>query len=431
MAGAGTPTARTYLFDNPASGSTGVLYGTTGGQSVGIRSDLGIGRIQAVLTRQVMDVDSRGWNGAVHVGAALAHQWARTEHTIDEFNMGFPMDLRSRTAIRIKDRFTGVPRVAGIGLNHGRWRFALEAMLLPGRLRSDSHAEQHTVCQFCPPSDKDFTLTHQDSKHKSTVARGLGLKLERDLTRSLRLELSYEHNYVDRGVFRPRISPEGQSELDFERSADRAIGLTLSFSFPTVGAAPSTTNGRTASEPKMPASDDTGIEPVLQCIQTRAGCVIPGTKSKAEKPAMKQATLPVVTIAALLWSLSACAGQPMRSSPSLYDRLGGKPTITAVVDDFIANVAADARINGHFANANIPRLKEKLVEQICAGTGGPCTYTGLDMRTAHQGRNISESDFNALVEDLVKSLNKFKVPEREKSELLGILAPMKGDMVTR
>jgi hemoglobin len=56
---------------------------------------------------------------------------------------------------------------------------------------------------------------------------------------------------------------------------------------------------------------------------------------------------------------------------SLYDRLGGQPANTAVVDDFVGNVAADSRINGFFGKTDIPRLKRLLVEQICAGTGGP------------------------------------------------------------
>lgn len=120
-----------------------------------------------------------------------------------------------------------------------------------------------------------------------------------------------------------------------------------------------------------------------------------------------------------------------KSEQSLYKRLGGKQAIVAVVNDFVANVAADKRVNGQFANANIPRLKQKLVEQICAGTGGPCTYTGLDMKTAHAGRHITEAQFNALVEDLAKTLGKFKVPPREKNELLAILGPMKKDIVTQ
>lgn len=128
-------------------------------------------------------------------------------------------------------------------------------------------------------------------------------------------------------------------------------------------------------------------------------------------------------------TLAGCAETMQKPSSSLYDRLGGKGAITAVVDDFVGNVAADKRINGRFANANIPHLKEKLVEQICAGSGGPCSYTGLDMKTAHTGMKIADAEFGALVEDLVKTLNKFKVPAQEQNELLGVLGPMKSDIV--
>jgi hemoglobin len=116
---------------------------------------------------------------------------------------------------------------------------------------------------------------------------------------------------------------------------------------------------------------------------------------------------------------------------SLYDRLGGKPAITAVVEDFVGRVAADSRINGKFANTDIPRLKTLLAEQICQASGGPCTYTGRSMKATHAGMGVSDADFDALVGDLVTTLNKFKVPEREKNELLGALGPMKKDIVEK
>ncbi|HEV2976297.1 MAG TPA: group 1 truncated hemoglobin [Casimicrobiaceae bacterium] len=137
----------------------------------------------------------------------------------------------------------------------------------------------------------------------------------------------------------------------------------------------------------------------------------------------------LVLFAGLL--LGACQDTSMKPvmQKSLYDRLGGKDAITAVVDDFVANVAADKRINGFFAKADIPRLKRNLVDQICSATGGPCVYSGKDMKTAHKGMGISDADFNALVEDLTKSLNKFKVPAKEQGELLGILGPLKPQIV--
>ena len=113
----------------------------------------------------------------------------------------------------------------------------------------------------------------------------------------------------------------------------------------------------------------------------------------------------------------------------LFERLGGLPAIEAVVGDFIGNVAADIRINARFAKADIPALKQKLTDQVCQATGGPCTYTGHSMVEAHTGMNVTEEEFNAVVEDLVKSLDKFQVPAGEKNEVLTALGGMKGDIV--
>ncbi|HEX7272107.1 MAG TPA: group 1 truncated hemoglobin [Casimicrobiaceae bacterium] len=142
---------------------------------------------------------------------------------------------------------------------------------------------------------------------------------------------------------------------------------------------------------------------------------------------LRRLAFPALFLAALL--LAACQDMGMAPQKSLYDRLGGKEAITAVVDDFVANVAADKRINGFFAKADIPRLKRNLVDQICQATGGPCTYTGKDMKTAHKGMGITDTDFNALVEDLKKSLDKFKVPAKEQGELLGALGSLKPQIV--
>jgi hemoglobin len=117
------------------------------------------------------------------------------------------------------------------------------------------------------------------------------------------------------------------------------------------------------------------------------------------------------------------------AKPTLYERLGGQPAIVAVVDDFVANIGADPRINGFFAKADPVRIKRLLVEQICAGTGGPCVYTGRSMQEAHHGMGVTDAAFNALVEDLVKTLNKFNVPQPEQQELLGVLGPMKAQIV--
>jgi len=144
---------------------------------------------------------------------------------------------------------------------------------------------------------------------------------------------------------------------------------------------------------------------------------------------LSRLAIPAVLVATLLLGGCQNMGMAPMQQKSLYERLGGQGAIVAVVDDFVGNVAADNRINKFFAKTDIPRLKRLLVEQICAGTGGPCTYTGRDMKSAHTGMGINDAQFNALVEDLVKALDKFKVPEKEKGELLGVLGPMKPSIV--
>ncbi len=123
------------------------------------------------------------------------------------------------------------------------------------------------------------------------------------------------------------------------------------------------------------------------------------------------------------------SGGQMMTEKSLYDRLGGIEAIKAVVNEFAGRVLADARVNKKFAKSDAPRLVLHLVEQICAATGGPCEYTGRDMKVTHKKMKVTEGEFNALVEDLVAALDKFNVPTKEKNDLLGILGPLKSQIV--
>ena len=141
------------------------------------------------------------------------------------------------------------------------------------------------------------------------------------------------------------------------------------------------------------------------------------------------ATLALVTLcnSSTVWA---------QATKSLYDRLGGKAAIVAVVDDFVANCAADKRINTFFAATaadknRLAAFKNNLVDQVCEAAGGPCKYKGRDMKSAHAGMGISNADFNALVEDLTKSLNKFKVGKAEQDQLLGVLGPMRSQIVEK
>jgi hemoglobin len=140
-----------------------------------------------------------------------------------------------------------------------------------------------------------------------------------------------------------------------------------------------------------------------------------------------------VLCSALMVLLTATVNVAATMEKSLYDRLGGKKAIVAVVDEFVARVADDKRINGFFKDTaadpkRLAKFKKNLVDQICQATGGPCKYTGKDMKTAHKGMGITDADFNALVEDLAGALDKFKVGAKEKGDLLAALAPLKKDI---
>lgn len=146
----------------------------------------------------------------------------------------------------------------------------------------------------------------------------------------------------------------------------------------------------------------------------------------------KYLTLVLVTGIVSVFGFIACEKED--GTPTLYDRLGGISGISTVVDQFIVNVAGDNTINARFAAtvANPARarlLRLNLIDQICAGAGGPCTYKGLTMKDAHKNMNISQAEFDALVGDLVAALDQANVQEKEKNELLAILGPMQADIV--
>ncbi len=118
-----------------------------------------------------------------------------------------------------------------------------------------------------------------------------------------------------------------------------------------------------------------------------------------------------------------------QTAKSLYERLGGQPAVTAVVNEFVSRTTTDPRIKERFFNTDADNLKKLLVEFVCMAGGGGCKYTGRSMEESHAGMGLVEEEFNALVEDLVGALDKFKVPEKEKGELLGALGPLKPAMV--
>jgi len=152
-----------------------------------------------------------------------------------------------------------------------------------------------------------------------------------------------------------------------------------------------------------------------------------------------------LSILALVMSLMLLSGPGFRahaqqSAPggkapeSLYKRLGGYDALAAVTDDFIGRLIADPQLGRFFQGVSTDsqkRIRQLVVDQLCAATGGPCLYIGRDMKTAHAGLGITERDWEASVKHLVATLDKFGVPEREKNEVLAALTQLKADIVQK
>ena len=156
-----------------------------------------------------------------------------------------------------------------------------------------------------------------------------------------------------------------------------------------------------------------GAVAVLLLVATAAGCAQGDYAWRSTRPQM------------------AFAGGTPRHDQSLYVRLGGKVKIEAVVEDFVTRVVGDLRINNRFATADLPHFKAMLVDQICQAAGGPCTYEGRDMKLTHAGMAIGGDEFDALVANLVTTMEKLEIGRREQMELLNTLRPMKSDIVEK
>lgn len=124
------------------------------------------------------------------------------------------------------------------------------------------------------------------------------------------------------------------------------------------------------------------------------------------------------------------AAQAAPQNDQLYKAFGEKTGLVALMDDFMVRLLADPRTGPHFKPANQQRVKEQLVDQFCALSGGPCVYKGADMKSSHANLDIKKSDFHALVEVLQQSMDAKGIPFRRQNEMLALLAPMNRDIIT-
>ncbi|OOG56233.1 group 1 truncated hemoglobin [Rhodanobacter sp. C03] len=133
--------------------------------------------------------------------------------------------------------------------------------------------------------------------------------------------------------------------------------------------------------------------------------------------------------AALLGMLSACSTGPARAPATLYDQLGGEQGIAALTDAALDHYAADPRVAPAFAHADIGRFRRMFAQYLCQVADGPCHYTGDSMADVHRGMNVSETQFNAVVEGLTASMTSLHISVRVQNRLLRRLAPERGDVI--
>lgn len=140
-------------------------------------------------------------------------------------------------------------------------------------------------------------------------------------------------------------------------------------------------------------------------------------------------TLAIAT-SALFFAASSHAQSASAANDQLYKAFGEKPGLVALMDDFMVRLVDDPRTGPHFKPANQQRIKEQLVDQFCALSGGPCVYKGADMKSSHANLDITKSDFHALVEVLQVSMDSQGIAFRKQNEMLALLAPMHRDIIT-
>lgn len=151
---------------------------------------------------------------------------------------------------------------------------------------------------------------------------------------------------------------------------------------------------------------------------------------------MKPRPLAAVATAVLL--LIGCADtqaqQNRAAERSLYQRLGGYDAIAAVTDDFIARLAGDAQFARFFGGLSTDsklHLRQMVVEQLCAASGGPCVYVGRTMKASHAGLGITEREWSDAAAHLVASMDRYKVAKGEKDQVIAFVSTLKPDIVEK
>ncbi|AOY90306.1 group 1 truncated hemoglobin [Marinobacter salinus] len=127
-------------------------------------------------------------------------------------------------------------------------------------------------------------------------------------------------------------------------------------------------------------------------------------------------------------ALTGCQSMPADSGPTLYQQLGERPGIANVVEDLLYLIVDDERINHQFKGVNVAQFHRNLTDQLCELSGGPCNYSGRSMRELHSDMAITDTQFNALAENLILAMEENNIPTAAQNRLLKRIVPLYSDI---
>ncbi len=126
-----------------------------------------------------------------------------------------------------------------------------------------------------------------------------------------------------------------------------------------------------------------------------------------------------------LMLMFGCASQPS----NLYNSIGGKQTVEKIADHFVDEIGNDKIIITYFAKSNVDRFHQSFITHLCSIIDGPCKYEGDNLREVHRGMNITEGDFNRIVDLLINAMRAAGLTHRERNRVLARVAPFRKEII--
>ena len=143
---------------------------------------------------------------------------------------------------------------------------------------------------------------------------------------------------------------------------------------------------------------------------------------------MPRFLITLMLLATMLAGITGCQSLVTEQERTLYGQLGERKGIAQIVEDLLYLIIEDSRINYQFKGTDVAQFHQNLTDQLCALSGGPCTYNGKEMRKVHEDMTITDTQFNALGGDFILAMDKNDIPTGAQNRLLKQLVPLHPDI---